>query len=167
MYHPIYEKLSLECKKRGISITALCAEITGSSGNLVTWKKGKIYSNDLLAIKDKLNISVDDILIGYNPSSSERLDTAIDFDSNIKLLKFPENLQNLLAEHEMTQQELANLLGTTQATVNRWLKGINEPDLSMLLEICLYLDETPNALLGYDDITEKQFSAYRQIRKTK
>lgn len=83
----------------------------------------------------------------------------------MKLLKFPENLQNALAVHEMTQQELANLLGTTQATVSRWLKGINEPDLTTLLEICLYLDETPNALLGYDDITEQALSAYKKSGK--
>ena len=80
----------------------------------------------------------------------------------MKFLKFPENLLNALAEHEMTQQGLANLLGTTQATVSRWLKGINEPDLTTLLEICLYLDETPNSLLGYDDITEQDILAYKK-----
>ena len=80
----------------------------------------------------------------------------------MKLLKFPENLRNALAEHEMTQSELADLVGTTQATVNRWIKGVNEPDLTTLLEICFYLDETPNALLGYDDITEQDFLAYKQ-----
>ncbi len=80
----------------------------------------------------------------------------------MKLLKFPENLREALADHEMTQKELADHLGTTQQTVSRWLKGINEPDLSLLLEICLYLGETPNALLGYDDITEQDFLAYQQ-----
>ena len=85
----------------------------------------------------------------------------------MKLLKFPENLRNALAEHEMTQQELADLIGTTQATVNRWIKGVNEPDLTMLLEICLCLDETPNSLLGYDDITEQDFLSYKQsIKRT-
>lgn len=80
----------------------------------------------------------------------------------MKLLKFAENLKIALHDKKMTQQDLANLVGTTQATVNRWLKGINEPDLTVLLEICLYLDETPNALLGYDDITEQDFLAYQQ-----
>ena len=80
----------------------------------------------------------------------------------MKILKFAENLQTVLKTHEMTQQELAALVGTTQATVNRWLKGINEPDLTTLLEICLYLDETPNSLLGYDDITEQELLTYKQ-----
>ena len=65
----------------------------------------------------------------------------------------------------MTQQNLADLIGTTQATINRWLKGINEPDLTTLLEICLYLDETPNELLGYDDISDETFSKYKQKNK--
>ena len=81
----------------------------------------------------------------------------------MKLLKFPENLREALAVHEMTQQDLANHIGTTQQTVSRWLKGVNEPDLTTLLEICLYLGETPNSLLGYDDITEYDLLAYRQI----
>ena len=83
----------------------------------------------------------------------------------MKLLKFSENLREALAVHGMSQQNLAKHIGTTQQTVSRWLLGINEPDLSTLLEICLYLDETPNSLLGYDDITEQVFSAYKHIHK--
>ena len=81
----------------------------------------------------------------------------------MKLLKFPENLREALTVCEITQQGLANHLGTTQQTVSRWLKGVNEPDLATLLEICLYLGETPNSLLGYDEITEQDLSAYKQI----
>ncbi len=80
----------------------------------------------------------------------------------MSLLKFSENLREALVVHEMTQQDLANHIGTTQQTVSRWLKGINEPDLTTLLEICLYLDETPNSILGYDDITKQDFLAYKQ-----
>lgn len=80
----------------------------------------------------------------------------------MKLLKFPKNLRNALRDNKMTQQELANLVGTTQATVNRWLKGINEPDLATLLEICLYLGVSPNEILGYDDISDDDFKIYCQ-----
>ncbi len=71
-------------------------------------------------------------------------------------LKFPAYLKRALKENNVTQQKLANALGTTQATVNRWLKGVNEPDLETLIRICLFLDETPNAILGFDDITESE-----------
>lgn len=80
----------------------------------------------------------------------------------MKLLKFAENLKIALRDNEMTQQDLANLIGTTQATVNRWLKEVNEPDLATLLEICLYLSISPNEILGYDDISEDDFKIYCQ-----
>ena len=61
----------------------------------------------------------------------------------------------------MPQSELALKLQTTQQTVSRWLKGINEPDLDTLLKICLYLNETPNSLLGYDEIPKEIFEEYK------
>ena len=67
--------------------------------------------------------------------------------------KFSENLKQALFLNKMSQQDLAQKLNTTQQTVSRWVKGINEPDYQKLLEICLCLNETPNSLLGYDEIS--------------
>lgn len=77
----------------------------------------------------------------------------------MKYLKFSENLRESLNAHEITQQTLADRLGTTQATISRWLNGVNEPDFSTLIDICLFLNETPNSLLGFDEIPESAFSA--------
>lgn len=84
----------------------------------------------------------------------------------MKLLKFAENLQRELVEQGLMQKDLASYLGTTQQTISRWLKGINEPDLSTLLEICLHLNISPNEILGYDEITEEDFTAYLQDHDT-
>lgn len=65
-------KLLLElCEKRGISITNLCLEITGSRGNLNTWKKGNINPASLTKIADYFNVSTD-YLLGRtdNPNGS-------------------------------------------------------------------------------------------------
>ena len=70
----------------------------------------------------------------------------------MKYLKFSENLRESLNAYEITQQTLADRLGTTQATISRWLNGVNEPDFSTLIDICLFLNETPNSLLGFDEI---------------
>ena len=67
-------------------------------------------------------------------------------------LKFAKNLKTAMHEKQITQTELAKKLGTTQQTVSRWLQGINEPDLSTLTLICIYLNETPNDLLGFTDL---------------
>ncbi len=66
-------------------------------------------------------------------------------------LKFSHNLKTALSDNNKTQKELAEYLGTTQQTVSRWLTGINEPDLETLLKICIFLNETPNSILGFDD----------------
>ena len=66
--------------------------------------------------------------------------------------KFAKNLKTAMYENKMTQTELAKKIGTTQQTVSRWLQGINEPDLNTLTLICIYLNETPNDLLGFTDL---------------
>lgn len=75
---------------------------------------------------------------------------------------FPENLKKALADSSKTQQDLAVNLNTTQQTVSRWTNGVNEPDFQTLLEICVYLDETPNSLLGYDEIPAHIFSELKK-----
>ena len=58
----IIEKLEVLCTQNGTNITALCKEITGSSGNLPTWKKDKIRPDWLRQICLKFNISSDYLL---------------------------------------------------------------------------------------------------------
>lgn len=62
------ERLDEICIKNGTSLTALCKEITGSSGNLPTWKKDRIRSDWLRAICIKFNIS-SDYLLGLSSDS--------------------------------------------------------------------------------------------------
>ena len=80
----------------------------------------------------------------------------------MKNLQFSKNLRDALKNSKKTQQDLADYLGTTQATVSRWINGENEPDLATLIEICLYVDETPNDLLGFDDIADKKVASNKK-----
>ena len=66
-------------------------------------------------------------------------------------MRFSNELQALMKQCGVTQTALAVQLRTTQATVNRWVKGINQPDFEMLFEICKILDTTPNEILGWED----------------
>ena len=66
-------------------------------------------------------------------------------------MRFSNELQELMKQCGVTQTALAVQLRTTQATVNRWVKGINQPDFEMLFEICKILDTTPNEILGWED----------------
>lgn len=58
----IFERIENLCKKNNTTITALCVEITGSSGNLSTWKKDHIRPIWLISICKKFNVSADFIL---------------------------------------------------------------------------------------------------------
>lgn len=58
----MYQKLKNICKAKGINVTQLCTLVTGSSGNLATWKKGYMRSDYLAKAADILTCSTDYIL---------------------------------------------------------------------------------------------------------
>lgn len=58
----IFERIKTLCATNETSITTLCKEITGSPGNLSTWKKGNFNAVSLAAIATKFNVSVDYLL---------------------------------------------------------------------------------------------------------
>lgn len=66
-------------------------------------------------------------------------------------MRFSSVLKELMKANGYTQTALAVKLGTTQATINRWLKGINQPDFETLFVLCKLLDSTPNELLGWEE----------------
>ena len=73
----------------------------------------------------------------------------------MKLYKFPIKLKELMTLHNVSQKQLADDLHTSQPTINRWLKGENEPNLQTLVNICFRLETTPNYILGYEDDDNK------------
>ena len=58
----MFERLKELCKNKGISVTNLCIEVTGSPGNLATWKKDYMRSDYLAKCCDVLNVSADYLL---------------------------------------------------------------------------------------------------------
>lgn len=62
-------------------------------------------------------------------------------------MNFANNLKNIIKNTKITQQEIANKLGTTQQTISRWVQGINEPDLTMLVRLCKILNVSADELL--------------------
>lgn len=58
----MYKRLQVLCKEKGTNITHLCENVTGSSGNLSTWKKGYMRSDYLAKAADILECSTDYLL---------------------------------------------------------------------------------------------------------
>ena len=70
-----------------------------------------------------------------------------------------ENLNRLLEERNITQQELAEYIGVTQASVSNWCKGIKMPRMDKIDKICQYLDIERSDLMK-DSIEYKYYLDY-------
>ena len=66
--------------------------------------------------------------------------------------RFIKRLEEIMSEKGYTQQKLAELLNISQTAISNYLRGDRKPNYEMILLIGAYLDETPNELLGYDEI---------------
>jgi len=63
----------------------------------------------------------------------------------------------LRKEKNMTQMELANLLGVTDRAISKWENGRGMPDLSLIKPLCNILDITINELLSGEKISKKEY----------
>lgn len=64
--------------------------------------------------------------------------------------EFGEKLQSLLQSRRVTQKELATRIGTTEATICRYVSGDREPKADMLANIATALHTTSDYLLGIE-----------------
>lgn len=61
-----------------------------------------------------------------------------------------EALRELMSEHGLSQQKLADALGINQTTVSQWLLGRKKPGYDSILLLYERFGLTPNALFGID-----------------
>ena len=66
-----------------------------------------------------------------------------------------ENLKKLRKEKNLTQEQLADVLGVSPQAVSRWESGITYPDITMLPTIANYFDITLDDLVGMDKIKDE------------
>lgn len=81
-------------------------------------------------------------------------------DKCMNKLNLPDNIIRLRRKKKLTQEELADFMGVTKASVSKWEKGINMPDLLLLPQMAALFDVTLDELIGY----EAQLSG-EQIRR--
>lgn len=61
-----------------------------------------------------------------------------------------EALRELMSEHGLSQQKLADALGINQTTVSQWLLGRKKPGYDSILLLYERFGLTPNALFSID-----------------
>ena len=64
---------------------------------------------------------------------------------------FAKNLTELMKGNETSQGQLAIALGVKQQTISRYVKGIREPDIDVIIAIAKYFEVTTDYLLGVGD----------------
>lgn len=65
-------------------------------------------------------------------------------------LSLPANISRLRKEHSMTQEQLAEALGVTFASVSKWERGVATPELNLIAEIADLFEVSIDALIGYE-----------------
>ena len=68
--------------------------------------------------------------------------------------KYIKRIRDLREDHDKTQQEIAEVLGTSQTMYARYERGANELPLRHLIALCKYYGVSADYILG---LIDKQF----------
>lgn len=63
-----------------------------------------------------------------------------------------QNLKKLRIQKQMTQKALADVVGTSQQSINKYENHNVEPDIAMLKKLAAHFDTTIDYIVGYSDI---------------
>lgn len=65
-------------------------------------------------------------------------------------LSLSANISKLRKENSMTQEQLAEALGVTFASVSKWERGVATPELNLIAEMADLFEVSIDALIGYE-----------------
>lgn len=72
------------------------------------------------------------------------------------MLKLSENIAILRREKKITQEELADFVGVSKASVSKWENGQSMPDILILPRLATYFGVTIDELIGYEPQLSKE-----------
>ena len=65
-------------------------------------------------------------------------------------LSLPANISKLRKEHALTQEQLAEALGVTFASVSKWERGVATPELNLIAEMADLFGVSFDAIVGFE-----------------
>ena len=71
-------------------------------------------------------------------------------------LNFSDNIVKLRHKKKITQEQLADFIGVTKASVSKWENKQTLPDILILPELAAFFDVTIDELLGYEPQLSKE-----------
>ena len=66
-------------------------------------------------------------------------------------MKYVKIIRDLREDHDMTQQEVADVLGTSQTMYARYERGANELPIRHLIKLCEFYKVSSDYILGIKD----------------
>ena len=72
------------------------------------------------------------------------------------MIDYVKRIRDLREDHDKTQQEIADILGTSQTMYARYERGANELPLRHLIKLCDYYHVTADYILGRSDKLTKR-----------
>ena len=66
-------------------------------------------------------------------------------------MKYIKRIRDLREDNDKTQQQIADLLGTSQTMYARYERGANELPIHHLITLCRYSRVSADYILGLDD----------------
>lgn len=78
-------------------------------------------------------------------------------------LHYWKNIRNLREDHDKTQQEIADILGTSQTMYARYERGANEMPIRHLITLCKYYQVSADYILGLDQKSAERASGKPHI----
>ena len=66
-------------------------------------------------------------------------------------MKYVKRMRDLREDNDLTQQEVADILGTSQTMYARYERGANELPIHHLLTLCEYYKVSADYFLGFSD----------------
>ncbi|MBQ8145544.1 MAG: helix-turn-helix transcriptional regulator [Clostridia bacterium] len=66
-------------------------------------------------------------------------------------MNYIKRIRDLREDHDDTQQEIADLLGTSQTMYARYERGANELPIHHLIKLCKYYNVSADYILGIKD----------------
>lgn len=82
-------------------------------------------------------------------------------------LSLPANINKLRKEHFMTQEQLAEVLGVTFASVSKWERGVATPELNLIAEMADLFEVSIDALIGYAYRSHDRDSTIKRLKEYK
>lgn len=129
-------------KKKKLTQSELGEKVGVKQNTFTNWENGKREPSleNIIKLAKILDTTTDDLLGAIN------VDT-----KGGGMATFTERLKALRQKNNLTQKELADILGVSQGAYQKWEKGKREPNFENLLKLAAVLNTTTSYLLGEVD----------------